>query len=72
MLSMTGKAHGPSFPCALTSALRHCGSLGTACLYFGVLVSVVLMKGGSCLTLLSLQSSCEDFLPSPMKGAKNA
>lgn len=68
---MTGKAHGPSSPCALTSALRCCCSLGTAWLYFGVLASVVLMKGGSCSTLLYLQGSCEDFLLSPIKGAKN-
>lgn len=69
---MTGKAHGPSSPCTLTSALRHWGSLGTAWLYFGVLASVVLMKGGSCLTLLSLQGSCEDFLLSSIQGPKNA
>lgn len=69
---MTGKAHGPSSPCALTSALRRRCSLGTAWLYFGVLASVVLMKGGSCSTLLYLQGSCEDFLLSPIKRAKNA
>lgn len=51
MLSMAGKADGPSLLCALTSALRHCGSARTACLYFGDLASVVLMKIESCLIL---------------------
>lgn len=59
-------------PLLVFSALRHHGSLGTARIYFGVIACVVLMKGGSYSTFLSLQGSCEDFLLSSVKGAKNA
>lgn len=59
-------------PFLVLSALRHHGSLGTARIYFGVLACVVLVKGESYSTFLSLQNSCENFLLSTINGAKNA
>lgn len=59
-------------PFLVLSALRHHGSLGTARIYFGVLACVVLVKGESYSTFLSLQNSWENFLLSTIKGAKNA
>lgn len=62
-------------PFLVLSALRRHGSLGTAriySIYSGVSACVVLMKGESYSTFLSLQGSCEDFLLSTIKGAKSA
>lgn len=59
-------------PFLVLSALRPHGSLGTARIYFDVLACVVLVKGESYSSFLSLQGSCEDFLLSSIKGAKNA
>lgn len=60
-------------PFLVLSALRLHGSLGTARIYFGALIAcVVLVKGESYSTFLSLQGSCEDFLLSTIKRAKNA
>lgn len=42
-------------PFLVLSALRHHGSLRTARIYFGVLACVVLVKGESYATFLSLQ-----------------
>lgn len=42
-------------PFLVLSALRHYGSLRTASIYFGVLACVVLVKGESYATFLSLQ-----------------